>query len=273
MAVERIETAFAMTAVERFTTTIPTNGPPVSVVTIPTNGPPVSVVTIPTNGPPVSVVTGGYGPSGRSRSGSRERGRPRRRDSSVSTGSDHSTSRERTPPRRHGRRHSRGRRAGADDRPDRGDKGVDSRRRLHVSGRRRSHTVSYVARPQRQPFLAERKPFFRDRRRKKGRRPAHRCADEASSSSPRRDSGSRRRGLVSLSPAPTGQVSVRQQVQPPLGQGLGAKAFFKMYGDKTKGHKYCIAKNADGGMEYVKKMLDVGGESAHLIVLMMKNHN
>jgi hypothetical protein len=47
----------------------------------------------------------------------------------------------------------------------------------------------------------------------------------------------------------------------PLGQGLGANAFLKMYGDKTKGHKFYIAKNADG---YVRKMLDVGGESAYI---------
>jgi hypothetical protein len=37
-----------------------------------------------------------------------------------------------------------------------------------------------------------------------------------------------------------------------------------MYGDKTKGHKYYIAKIANGGMEYVKKMLDIGGESAYI---------
>ena len=41
-------------------------------------------------------------------------------------------------------------------------------------------------------------------------------------------------------------------------------ALFKMYGDKTKGHKYYIAKIANGGMEYVKKMLDIGGESAYI---------
>ena len=41
-------------------------------------------------------------------------------------------------------------------------------------------------------------------------------------------------------------------------------ALFKMYGDKTKGHKYYISKIANGGMEYVKKMLDIGGESSYI---------
>ncbi len=41
-------------------------------------------------------------------------------------------------------------------------------------------------------------------------------------------------------------------------------ALFKMYGDKSKGHKYYIAKNSNGGMEYVKRMLDIGGESAYI---------
>ena len=41
-------------------------------------------------------------------------------------------------------------------------------------------------------------------------------------------------------------------------------ALFKMYGDKTKGKNYFNCKIANGGMEYVKKMLDIGGESAYL---------
>ncbi len=39
-------------------------------------------------------------------------------------------------------------------------------------------------------------------------------------------------------------------------------ALFKMYGDKTKLKNYYNGKIANGGMEYVKKMLDIGGESA-----------
>ena len=41
-------------------------------------------------------------------------------------------------------------------------------------------------------------------------------------------------------------------------------ALFKMYGDKSKGSTYYNGKIANGGMEYVKKMLDIGGESAYL---------
>jgi len=41
-------------------------------------------------------------------------------------------------------------------------------------------------------------------------------------------------------------------------------ALFKMYGDKSKGKTYYNGKIANGGMEYVKKMLDIGGESAYL---------
>ena len=41
-------------------------------------------------------------------------------------------------------------------------------------------------------------------------------------------------------------------------------ALFKMYGDKSKGTKYYNGKIANGGMDYIKKMLDIGGESAYL---------
>ena len=41
-------------------------------------------------------------------------------------------------------------------------------------------------------------------------------------------------------------------------------ALFKMYGDKSKGKTYYNGKIANGGMEYIKKMLDIGGESAYL---------
>ena len=41
-------------------------------------------------------------------------------------------------------------------------------------------------------------------------------------------------------------------------------ALFKMYGDKTKAKNYYNGKIANGGMEYVKKMLDIGGESAYI---------
>jgi hypothetical protein len=37
-----------------------------------------------------------------------------------------------------------------------------------------------------------------------------------------------------------------------------------MYGDKSKGSKYYNGKIANGGMEHIKKMLDIGGESAYL---------
>jgi hypothetical protein len=38
---------------------------------------------------------------------------------------------------------------------------------------------------------------------------------------------------------------------------------FKMYGDKTKPKNYYNDKIANGGMEYVNKLLDIGGESAY----------
>ena len=41
-------------------------------------------------------------------------------------------------------------------------------------------------------------------------------------------------------------------------------ALFKMYGDKSKGKTYFNGKIANGGMEYIKKMLDIGGKSANL---------
>ena len=41
-------------------------------------------------------------------------------------------------------------------------------------------------------------------------------------------------------------------------------ALFKMYGDKSKGKTYYNGKIANGGMEYVKYMLDIGGETAYL---------
>jgi hypothetical protein len=41
-------------------------------------------------------------------------------------------------------------------------------------------------------------------------------------------------------------------------------ALFKNYGDKTKEKSYYDGKIANGGMESVKKMLDIGGESAYL---------
>ena len=37
-----------------------------------------------------------------------------------------------------------------------------------------------------------------------------------------------------------------------------------MYGDKSKGKTYYNGKIANGGMDYIKKMLDIGGESAYL---------
>jgi hypothetical protein len=39
---------------------------------------------------------------------------------------------------------------------------------------------------------------------------------------------------------------------------------FKMCGDKTSGKTYYKGTIANGGMEYVKTMLDIGGESAYL---------
>jgi hypothetical protein len=41
-------------------------------------------------------------------------------------------------------------------------------------------------------------------------------------------------------------------------------ALCKIYGDKTKGKYYDNGKIANGGMDYVKKMLDICGESAYL---------
>ncbi len=41
-------------------------------------------------------------------------------------------------------------------------------------------------------------------------------------------------------------------------------ALFKFYGDKSKETTYYNCKIANGGMEYVKKKLDIGGESEHL---------
>ncbi len=50
-------------------------------------------------------------------------------------------------------------------------------------------------------------------------------------------------------------------------------ALFKMYGDKTKPKNYYNGKIANGGMEYVKQMLDIGGEPLISIVLMMMTRN
>jgi hypothetical protein len=44
-----------------------------------------------------------------------------------------------------------------------------------------------------------------------------------------------------------------------------------MYGDKTKPKYNYYGKIAKGGMEYIKQMLAIGGESLILIVLIMKN--
>ncbi len=40
--------------------------------------------------------------------------------------------------------------------------------------------------------------------------------------------------------------------------------YLKIYGDKTNGKTYYNGKIAIGGTEYVKQMLDIGGESAYL---------